>query len=70
MLPGPDLNEIVICQVERSGHAHLAYAFAFPLVDFASGTFSRSSVAVFTDPNDQNQTALAVDVLGTAFFGV
>lgn len=70
MLPGPNLNEILICQVERSGHAHLAYAFAFPLLDFADGTFTRGSVAVHTDPETQNQTALAIDELGTSFFGV
>ncbi len=70
VLPGPALNDILICQVLRSGHAHLAYAFAFPLVAFDQGTFVRNSVAVFTDPNDQDQTALAIDELGTAFFGV
>lgn len=65
-----ELDEVLMCQVERYALAHLGLTFAFPLFFFADGTFTRTGTAVFSDPQTGNQSALASGELGTLYLGV
>jgi uncharacterized protein YmfQ (DUF2313 family) len=64
------IDDVAECQVSKKVLAQYAAEFAFPLCFFSDGTFTRSGAAVFVDPNNGNQSALAADELGTIYFGV
>lgn len=57
------------CQIDKYALGALGVTFAFPLMSFGDGVFSRAGSGVFTDPETGVQTTLAEDELGTVYLG-
>jgi len=64
-----DLDEVLVCRVERNALAHLGLTHAFPIVMMDELTMSRTGVAVLHHPENQEETALADGEVGTFYYG-
>jgi uncharacterized protein YmfQ (DUF2313 family) len=64
------LDSVAACIVSRIAPAHVGVTFAFPLVFFEDGAFSRGgSDAILTNPVTEDQSSVHVDVMATVFVG-